>query len=1791
MNESKKKKIPQHNNQNHDTRRFDVDQKKQNKNKMMKGNKDDGAVTNIITVSNDNNNRRRRRQDPVVGTGGGGGGTGGGREQCNNDGDNDLRLGDCCIIIDDDNNNNNSNNKIDSDYYYCDNDQESDDDDDDDFILPALRIMMMGGASNITSSNNAPTTTDVVDNNNNRQAEVVDNDDDDDDEFFQSMAEEYVLRLQRGVPILLDRLVTHLSKLPEVDDDYDIVVDDDDDVDEEEEAQQEEHQYGQETGALQQKMGKQDDDRGLFVQGHDAGATTTTASPPPRPPQDFGGIHSSSPSCGSGVVPPTTPPVVSLDDPLYVPPPSSNNKNSKKKASSSSSSALLSNTTKISRSKNRRRTKPKPKSTRQQQQLQQQQQEMQGGLSLPASAIAWLSNELYPPPKVVVRRRQRQQQQQQPTPTPTAEQTGPGIASSTNRDDVVVVADGGETGGVRRSSSAERNTQTDAAAADNEDDDDAAADDDGDAAVVLEGLTTKISNCSLISSSPWTTRRRNYNNNSIITATTANVKGNNNNNIVVDAADEYDDIDVGNSVNDFWMDDTTREKLILLTFLLPRVKFVRITRQEWPPELPEDADGNYYPRSDRSFGGGRGGRIRRLLSRRRFWKRIRRATSRSTRRRPGRHHDQNQNQPPVDVNCSFLSVNSAVTVDSMNHLVNNQSNVDSQGVVSSRRYPTRNEFLMYWHRLQTRPDIDVRVFPRTKALVLDGVPLAWVHNLIDIQSTLEVLNVHKAAIFRLPPLLFHRQQQQQAVSRTRGSRKKLPPRLPRACFYQNLTHLKLDHCSLGELSGLPASLSRLSNLKYLSLQHNEIRSEKTVLTGLRQSSDTLVLLDLRHNFLSSLTNAFLYLGGQLKTIKLSHNNLTTTRGLEKCYALQELWLDNNSFTSMIDLSGLARLPELKLLKIHSNPVTTLGTEDYDPDCRLQLWTWFQEERRCTSPLEMPKLWDGTTVFGPVPTQREWELIEDGSFSNVVLPEYCEQMPVHRMANTLQSPIVAVDAQPSSMPVELETPRVNVTINKGRLRRVSKKIKTRKAEILSSSSERAAGSHKTILSVAYSEGSCVKASSTSSSGMPLVAFSLKDVLLTLQQNRPEDLKSSEAISIEQMDSTEEEIEFSDALQDIADIKEQDTPCHLDGVDSPDQFDDISEEKIAVSEDMDNSISNSNNGQINDALPEEKDQQIDSRAKSHKVDLNVEVSSEIHPTHKSTIDLPIALSRDKLDEDRLFPRKAGKGNGSTITLHLGANSTLSDEILKADWEDLITRASKGMIPDGIPTVPIKDVPLHDVEPVFPDQAVDMLEGDESTDDPINTSRMSGIDPAESRETSMGVDSRLPEHIWKDENSVLSSLGTSRDGTLPKNNKFHMAEENSVYDGPETCRDLRVTDNLPLYFSGFVFPSSVPDVPKSVLDEMEEDEDDWQAVMLYYPRIQLWPEDRRWLERTHVTSSLEIADWSANRERLVRVWEEYVIPCGKPGLRRLPPNRRIRLGFHGDKLFEGASPDAYAECRKVLLCLSSKAFYIILEEDPVTMSHAKQAGKKRRFPLPIDKDLLFRDAPWPHAVARHSLRDLVSVSIGFEFQRLTFRFRNPAVPKSDPFVYVVLTGNKASTVKILQEVQKLANEATAGVSGIASDTTIAIENDSQLVFDRLNEALAPNQLGTVLHYQILHQRWKHGDRGIVRRAFIVTETKVLLLDEDYVADGHNVANISVAGDKMADVEYRIVDEATLKQVTEVQAAGDDPKAITLIISPLSSLSRTHRWRLVCRDRDGAERLVDDVRKALAMLSEGLP
>lgn len=505
-----------------------------------------------------------------------------------------------------------------------------------------------------------------------------------------------------------------------------------------------------------------------------------------------------------------------------------------------------------------------------------------------------------------------------------------------------------------------------------------------------------------------------------------------------------------------------------------------------------------------------------------------------------------------------------------------------------------------------------------------------------------------------------------------------------------------------------------------------------------------------------------------------------------------------------------------------------------------------------------------------------------------------------------------------------------------------------------------------------------------------------------------------------------------------------------------------------------------------------------------------------------------------------------------------------------------AAAGLIPNGKLRTPVADVPQADQQEDIFSTTLDLLPGPEGGESKAQIEPRAGGASSVVTDDTSAVGSTIRsipvENVYQDDFSVPSSLGTN---DFPVQSKFQLAEDNAVYDGPDACGNMNVLKNLDLYFTTYVFRDSIPVSP-----EAEIKEEDWKFVTARYPRIQLWPEDRRSLETNDaVNPSHQMLDWAAaSRERYVRVWEEEIIPCGKPALRRLAPNRRARLSFHGDQLFKDGVPYPYAECRKVCLCLSSAAVYIISKKDPITVRNTKK--KKKKFPVPMKETSTFADAPWPHAVARHSYRDLKAIAIGFDFQRLTLRFSSSR--RSDPFVYVLLTSNKKKTVKILQDIQLLAKESNEGVTDLVSDATaVAIENDSQVVFDALSVAVAPDLLGTVVHYQIVQQRWKHGDRGTVRRVCVVTDTKIFLLDEDYFADGHTTLESNSV--KVGEVKFQIVDEASLPQVAEVQAAGADPRSITIVMNPLSRLSRTHRWRLLCRDSNGAERLVEDVRRAL--------
>jgi hypothetical protein len=405
----------------------------------------------------------------------------------------------------------------------------------------------------------------------------------------------------------------------------------------------------------------------------------------------------------------------------------------------------------------------------------------------------------------------------------------------------------------------------------------------------------------------------------------------------------------------------------------------------------------------------------------------------------------------------------------------------------------------------------------------------------------------------------------------------------------------------------------------------------------------------------------------------------------------------------------------------------------------------------------------------------------------------------------------------------------------------------------------------------------------------------------------------------------------------------------------------------------------------------------------------------------------------------------------------------------------------------------------------------------------------------------------------------------------------------------------------------------------------------VMQRFPRIQFWPIDRakrcETYSQTHeprlnfdlrngsirnvaVASTPDVGGGNDTsqlpRETFRRVWQEKVVACGKGALRRLTPSRVARYGFHGELLWSAAEashmkPEVIVECRETICCLSDTFFYILVNHDTVTSKTSVQ-DPKRDFPLPIPESACFQVAKWPHALACHSLDSLYAITIGFGFQRLTLHFQDgSSSTNSAPHVYILLTCNKLETIALLKDFQEWMSDATEVLFGLPQGRhpNVRIENDDPLVLDSLGMAVAPETVGVVVHYQILQQRWNSGGRGAVRRVCVVTDSKLYLLDEDYAGDGSesieafsdgrkcNIGTDHRMAQQLGNCIHRLVDSADLNQVDYVQAADADPQAITIVMKPTSALKRRHHWRLLCRDgRQGAERLVDDVRKAISNL-----
>ena len=404
------------------------------------------------------------------------------------------------------------------------------------------------------------------------------------------------------------------------------------------------------------------------------------------------------------------------------------------------------------------------------------------------------------------------------------------------------------------------------------------------------------------------------------------------------------------------------------------------------------------------------------------------------------------------------------------------------------------------------------------------------------------------------------------------------------------------------------------------------------------------------------------------------------------------------------------------------------------------------------------------------------------------------------------------------------------------------------------------------------------------------------------------------------------------------------------------------------------------------------------------------------------------------------------------------------------------------------------------------------------------------------------------------------------------FNAAEKNSQYDGPSDYGSLFVASDLDVYFDKYVFHHGSSE-DSNMHGEDASTNDNGEATA---PRIQLYKFDRDTLinsKRQH-DGAAALASTIDFSEQYIGVWQQNALACGSYARSRMPPMQMPQREFHGERVLHNNAKDAMvSEGRRFILCLSDAALYFIIDDD---MSPQKtDDGSGRIFPSRIPPNSTFSDAFWPHAVIRHPLDCLRGITIGFQFQRLILKFCVGNASSSFEYAYVILTSNKLQTVSLLQKLQSLLPSATNDLTGMGA----LIDNDDKAFLDGLG---APNEV--VMHYQILHQIWKQGDRGASRRAFVLTDARVYLLDETFMGDGTKQADAQDKRKKLGDVSLSIIDSAKLDKIIEVRAANEDPRKITLVILQ-SKLKRSHRWRLVCNDREGAERLIDDVRKALAM------
>lgn len=1080
---------------------------------------------------------------------------------------------------------------------------------------------------------------------------------------------------------------------------------------------------------------------------------------------------------------------------------------------------------------------------------------------------------------------------------------------------------------------------------------------------------------------------------------------------------------------------------------------------------------------------------------------------------------------------------------SFNTSMDVQSQLTLDTYVPSR--PNLRAFLVYYYMLQNRPRVDLRLVPNLSVLMLDRAPPEWINNLYVVQDTLQLLRCDHACVFNLSKFLF-------------GHDTDSSPGFPQ------LTHLRLSKCAIGELSGLrgtkkrsiyledtqgePGSdiendysvlppLARLPALVSLSLSHNELRSVQTALAGLSSLSN-LTTLDLSFNQLKTFKNAHRFVGN-IQTLILTGNRIRSVHGIDRLYSLEHLALDKNNLRDLTSVAGLASLPQLSSLDLSANPVSERDPKRF----RVEILNLFRERRSRTLPpkatyrqlLEVLPILDGKPA-----TNRELVGLRGYAFA----PSTGMETEPTRILPTPPPDLSTPTITNTSVGEFAETPQYTP---RTRARRLTKHKPVRKAVVHDGPTELyelPSGGDQLSVEVAFQS----------------VPFCVGDVLTklaTTDEKEDEGSSCPSAPGKEPLDMERDEDDQSDE-EAISEHDDHSRGSRNEIFDVVDQTDELATIDLPAQSPADMSFLS-----LSTVQPEKESAIGSIVPTTTSADNEAEPDECLTNPQSPTSQDGAVLDRNDNNCDNDGSNHEQIANGHSKDLSNEDGAVLDRNEKKSDND----ASNHEQISNGHG----KDLSNEDQFEVVEDTFAEVIDAKEVENDSDVSSRVPEV--------------TFPDDAWDDARSAVSSLDGTNKSEFPAQNRYQIAEEKSVYDGPGNYGHLPIAMNLELYFRFFVFPPSAAERFHDYQEELT-DEERSKMILELAPRIQLRSTDRKAIEAS-LKDAAHPVELVAACERFYRVWKEEMLACGKAAARRLTPNRTPKRGFHGDVLFAEGRLEKSCNCRKVILCtsrlgLGGVAIYIISDHDAVTNHTVSKGQMSRKFPSPIPATALFSHSPWPHAVARHLIVSLNRITIGFGFQRLTLHFSNDN-DGGEEFTYVVLTCNKMRTVSLLKQIQDHVKEVGFHGTTLFGGTELTIDNDDRQVLEALSSVVAPDMVGAVLHYQILQQRWKHGDRGHARRACVVTDTHLYLLDEDYVGDGSE--SFEAGARQLGDVRFHLVDSSTVDQIAEVQAANEDPTSITISIRPLSRLQRLHNWRLVCRDSEGAERLVDDVRKAMSM------